>query len=88
MDIMGVLTMAGHVSGSATQLTFCGNINIKSRTERNDGCLLRQKKEGEKCGHWQELKMLARITKKKKIEKKIIVEVVWAQCRAPTPTPD
>lgn len=47
-DIMGALTMVGHESGSTKQLKSCGNINIKSRAERTDGCLLRQKKKREK----------------------------------------
>lgn len=47
-DIMGALTMVGHESGSTKQLKSCGNINIKSRAERTDGCLLRQKKRERK----------------------------------------
>lgn len=87
MDIMGALTMAGHKSGSTKQFKSCGNINIKSRTERIDGCLLRQKKREKK------VQTLAGVenagTHYKKNEKKIIVEVVWAQCLlVPTPTPD
>lgn len=86
MDIMGALTMAGHESGSTKQLKSCGNINIKSRAERTDGCLLRQKKrERKKCGHWQELKMLANILKK---EKEGNSGSCVGPCLAPTPTPD
>lgn len=47
-DITDTLTMAGHESDSTKQLKSCGNINIKSRTERTDGCPLRQKKERKK----------------------------------------